>query len=120
MRLLILLLVCAPLGVLANHHKSQELPREMVVPCDGKAEGDSCQFSRESGERIQGQCQLARGQMICHPSSEHRSSINQELLKACHQRVAGEACSFSVEGGNSIEGHCEANPEGELFCKHDR
>ncbi|MBY5920731.1 hypothetical protein [Ferrimonas balearica] len=109
------LLLAGP--ALAAHH---EMPKEMVVPCKDKAEGDACQFSRQSGDEITGVCQSANDTLFCHPEGKGRDKAAQQLMVACEDKSVGDACVLSGQGGNEMAGQCMEHPSGKLMCHQQK
>ncbi|MBY5991246.1 hypothetical protein [Ferrimonas balearica] len=97
----------------AAHHK---MPPEMILPCNDKAAGDACQFTRQNGDEITGVCQQANDTLFCHPEGKGREKAAKQLTAACAEKKAGDQCLISGQGGNEMTGQCMENPAGDLMC----
>ncbi len=113
--LILPLLLTGP--VWAAHH---QMPEEMKVPCNDKAEGDACQFSRENGDEITGVCQRANDALFCHPEGHGRDKAAQQLMAACENKAMGDDCMMSGQGGNEMMGQCIEHPSGKLMCHQQK
>jgi hypothetical protein len=89
-------------------------PPEAINACQGKVEGDACQFTGRFNENLEGKCHqgpFGRGELACRPKPP------QEAFAACQDKNEGDACSFIGRMGEQ-KGSCRKGPRGEseLAC----
>ena len=56
-------------------------PEEAVAACEGKSEGDSCEFASPRGDEISGTCRSIEEQLACAPEGAQAVNARREMTQ---------------------------------------
>lgn len=95
-------------------------PPEAIEACEGKKEGDSCEFEGRRG-KVTGTCQTRRDQLVCvskNKRKKHRRGPPPEAVDACKGKKEGDSCEFEGRRGQ-VTGTCQTRRD-RLVCRPEK
>lgn len=125
----LLAIICAIvlfLGVPNSPEKMppRDIPKELVDPCIGKEEGDSCTIEGFGGTE-ESHCSYLDDTLVCFPhrmppdggaggGAPGMGDMQARMLEACEEKDEGDSCTIEGPMGEE-EGECTPTNEG-LSC----
>jgi len=100
-------------------------PPEAYRVCEGKAAGNTAQFTGPGGETVTGTCRTDGERLVLRPdrspgnSEDGRRGPPPEAYKACEGKTVGSTAQFVDPRGETLKGTC-GEENGKLVLRPDR
>ena len=108
-----------------GRHRPRTPPPEAYRACEGKAAGDTAQFTGPNGETVSGTCEEISDRLVLRPDrfnprrGDRPPGPPPEAYAACEGKNAGDPARFETPGGETVTGTCEEE-RGRLVLRPDR
>lgn len=108
-----------------GRHRPPTPPPEAYSACEGKAAGDTAQFTGPNGETVSGTCEEMGDRLALRPDhfnareGGRRHGPPPEAYTACEGKNAGDSAQFESPHGETVTGTCKEE-RGRLVLRPDR